>query len=40
MEYGVSLSREEAMEHRLGLMKERKYTKQDWNVRDIELCEH
>ncbi len=40
MECGGSLSREEAMEHRLELMKERKFTKQDWNVRDIELCEH
>jgi hypothetical protein len=34
------MSREDAMEHRLNLMKERKYTKQDWNVRDIVLCEH
>jgi len=34
------MSRERAFEHRLNLMKERKYHKQDWNVRDIELCEH
>eukprot|EP01083_Nonionella_stella_P132901 404076_1 len=39
-EFGGSMSREDAMEHRLKLMKERKYTKQDWNVREIELCEH
>ena len=39
-ECGGALSREEAMHHRLELMKERKFTKQDWNVRDIELCEH
>ena len=31
---------EEAKIHRLALMKERKFTKQDWNVREIELCEH
>ena len=37
---GGSMSREEAFEHRLEMMKERKYTKQDWNVREIELCEH
>ena len=35
-----NMSREEAMEHRLELMKERKYSKQDWNIREIELCEH
>ena len=40
IEAGGSMTREQAMEHRLELMKERKYTKQDWNVRDIELCEH
>jgi hypothetical protein len=39
-EAGGSMSREEAFEHRLELMKERKYTKQDWNVREISLCEH
>jgi hypothetical protein len=37
---GGGMSREDAMEHRLELMKERKYKKQDWNVREIELCEH
>ena len=35
-----SMKRSDALAHRLGLMKERKYAKQDWNVRDIELCEH
>ncbi|CAJ1945269.1 unnamed protein product [Cylindrotheca closterium] len=37
---GGTMKREDALEHRLALMKERKFTKQDWNVRDIELCEH
>jgi len=37
---GGTMTWEEACEHRLELMKERKYTKQDWNVREIELCEH
>eukprot|EP00980_Cylindrotheca_fusiformis_P013396 scaffold3411_cov82-Cylindrotheca_fusiformis.AAC.2 len=37
---GGSMTWAEACEHRLELMKERKYTKQDWNVREIELCEH
>mmetsp|Transcript_20943 Transcript_20943/g.31928 ORF Transcript_20943/g.31928 Transcript_20943/m.31928 type:complete len:720 (+) Transcript_20943:85-2244(+) len=37
---GGSMRRDDAMSHRLELMKERKYTKQDWNVREIELCEH
>lgn len=37
---GGTMKREDALEHRLELMKERKYTKQDWNVREIELCEH
>lgn len=37
---GGTMKREEAMEHRLALMKERKFAKQDWNVREIELCEH
>ena len=27
------------MGHRVDLMKERKFTKQDWNVRDIDLCQ-
>lgn len=38
--FGGKISHEKALEHRLELMKERKYTKQDWNVRAIELCEH
>lgn len=37
---GGNMSHEEAFKHRLELMKERKFTKQDWNVREIELCEH
>ena len=37
---GGTMSMEEAKENRLKLMEERKYTKQDWNVREIELCEH
>lgn len=37
---GGTLSHEEALEHRLKLMAERKFKKQDWNVRTIELCEH
>jgi hypothetical protein len=40
LEAGGSMSREEAVEHRLELMKERKFNKQDWNIREIELCEH
>jgi len=39
-ELAGAMSREEAMEHRLELMNERRYTKQDWNVREIELCEY
>merc|ERR1719320_1769277 len=31
---------EEAKNHRLELMKERKYNKQTWNIREVELCEH
>jgi len=31
---------EEAKVHRLELMKERKYNKQTWNIREVELCEH
>ena len=34
------MSRQQALEHRLQLMHERKHHKQDWNVREIELCEH
>ena len=40
LDAGGTMTWEEACEHRLELMKERKYTKQDWNVREIELCEH
>ena len=40
MHAGGNMTREDACEHRLKLMRERKYTKQDWNVREIELCEH
>jgi len=29
-----------ALDHRLRLMEERKRHKQDWNVREISLCEH
>ena len=39
-EAGGSMTYEQACGHRLELMKERKYTKQDWNVREISLCEH
>ena len=35
-----TMSRAKAMDLRLKLMKERKFQKQDWNVRTIELCEH
>lgn len=34
------MEREAALEHRVQLMSERKRYKQDWNVREIELCEH
>ena len=34
------VSLDDARAHRLKLMHERKYHKQDWNVREIELCEH
>jgi len=37
---GGTMTYDDACVHRLELMKERKYTKQDWNVREIELCEH
>jgi len=37
---GGKMDLEEAKAHRLELMRERKFTKQDWNVREIELCEH
>ena len=35
-----SMLREDANLHRLALMKERRLHKQDWNVREIGLCEH
>ena len=31
---------EEAREHRLSLMEERKLHKQNWNLREVSLCEH
>merc|ERR1712154_18427 len=31
---GGSMSHKEAFEHRIEMMKERRYTKQDWNVRE------
>lgn len=37
---GGKMEHIDALEHRLKLMKERKLKKQDWNVREIELCEH
>jgi len=37
---GGSMTHEDALEHRLELMKVRRYHKQDWNVRDVHLCEH
>lgn len=35
-----TMTLDQALEHRLELMQERKFFKQDWNVREIELCEH
>ncbi len=35
-----TMTMEQAKAHRLKLMEERKFNKQDWNVREIELCEH
>eukprot|EP00928_Gymnodinium_smaydae_P035130 TRINITY_DN2477_c0_g1_i1.p1 TRINITY_DN2477_c0_g1~~TRINITY_DN2477_c0_g1_i1.p1 ORF type:complete len:611 (+),score=91.58 TRINITY_DN2477_c0_g1_i1:169-2001(+) len=35
-----AMSLEEAKAHRLKLMEERKRHKQDWNVREVSLCEH
>mmetsp|Transcript_5051 Transcript_5051/g.9020 ORF Transcript_5051/g.9020 Transcript_5051/m.9020 type:complete len:599 (-) Transcript_5051:191-1987(-) len=35
-----SITLETAKEWRLNLMNERKYYKQDWNLREISLCEH
>ncbi len=37
---GGNMSHADALQHRLALMAERKYHKQDWNVRPVELCEH
>lgn len=37
---GGSMELDDALAHRLALMQERKYHKQDWNVREVELCEH
>lgn len=37
---GGSMSLEDALKHRLELMKERRLTKQDFNVRKVHLCEH
>jgi len=34
------MSEAEALQHLENLMHQRKYHKQDWNVRDIDLCEH
>ena len=39
-EFGGTMSHEDALEYRRQLMHERRHTKQDWNVREIELCEH
>ena len=35
-----SIGISKALDHRLKLMEERKKRKQDWNVREISLCEH
>jgi hypothetical protein len=37
---GGTMSHDDALAHRLALMHERRHTKQDWNVREVELCEH
>jgi hypothetical protein len=34
------MSMDDALRYRLELMEERKRHKQDWNIREIELCEH
>lgn len=36
----ATMPRDDALKYRLELMEERKRHKQDWNVREIELCEH
>jgi Protein of unknown function (DUF4246) len=40
MACGGKMTLEDALAHRLQLMHERRHSKQDWNVREIELCEH
>jgi hypothetical protein len=35
-----TMSLDEALRHRLELMKERRLHKRDWNIRDVNLCEH
>jgi Protein of unknown function (DUF4246) len=40
MSGGGNMSLDDALVHRLQLMHERRHTKQDWNVREIHLCEH
>merc|ERR1712129_91643 len=34
------ISRADAEKYRVELMEERKHHKQDWNVREVSLCEH
>merc|ERR1712066_546598 len=34
------ISWEDAEKYRLALMEERKHHKQNWNLRDVSLCEH
>jgi hypothetical protein len=36
----LTMQHEEALAHRLALMKERRHHKQDWNIREVSLCEH
>jgi len=36
----ATMSLEEAKMHRAALMEERKRHKQDWNIREVSLCEH
>ena len=40
IEAGGTMTLDDALKHRLELMKERKYVKQDFNIRAINLCEH
>lgn len=37
---GGDMEHADALEHRQNLMHERRHTKQDWNVREVHLCEH